>query len=165
MSAYYVALNFPNVDFIYRNVKQRLTSDFERKWRADCQTSPKARTYRLVKTKFEREWYLSNLPVDKCIQLCRFRCSNHNLPIETGRHRRIPREERLCQLCNFGVLGDERHAILECPAFNTLRAKLLPLHFSTIPDVISLKVLLTTKHVQLLSNLSALCTVIYKTLK
>mgnify|MGYP001195529472 CR=1 FL=1 len=35
------------------------------------------------------------------------------MPIETGRWRRVEREERLCVTCN--VLGDEEHYIYTCP--------------------------------------------------
>ena len=43
----------------------------------------------------------------------RFRLGSHLLPIETGRWARISREDRLCTAC--GVLGDEHHAIYQCP--------------------------------------------------
>ena len=44
--------------------------------------------------------------------IIKFRLGNHYLPIETGRWRSIPRQERLCTVC--GVLGDERHALYNC---------------------------------------------------
>ena len=43
----------------------------------------------------------------------RLRLSSHSMPIETGRWRRIPREERLCTACN--TIGDEEHYIYTCP--------------------------------------------------
>ena len=49
-------------------------------------------------------------PIAKVI--CKFRLGSHRLPIETGRWRRIPRNERLCGVC--GVLGDEKHFLFEC---------------------------------------------------
>ena len=44
--------------------------------------------------------------------IIRFRLGSHNLPIETGRWSRIPRDERLCGVCK--VLGDEKHALFDC---------------------------------------------------
>ena len=41
-----------------------------------------------------------------------FRLGSHNLPIETGRWSRIPRENRMCSRCN--VLGDEHHFVFYC---------------------------------------------------
>ena len=46
--------------------------------------------------------------------ITRFRCGSHNLPIETGRWRRIPRQARLCSVCH--VMGDESHVLFNCTA-------------------------------------------------
>ena len=43
----------------------------------------------------------------------RLRLSAHRMPIETGRWRRLKREERTCTSCN--TLGDEEHYIYTCP--------------------------------------------------
>ena len=44
--------------------------------------------------------------------MVKFRVGSHNLPIETGRWNRTPREERLCATC--GVIGDEDHVLFRC---------------------------------------------------
>jgi hypothetical protein len=70
--------------------------------------------------KFTPEFYHSNLGVsfenyleilkDKDLfLLCRFRASNHRLPIEIGRWQNINRENRECNLCQGRELGDEFH--------------------------------------------------------
>ena len=41
------------------------------------------------------------------IALCRFRISAHSPSIETGRHQRIPRENRLCTNCRMNVVENE----------------------------------------------------------
>ena len=51
--------------------------------------------YRLFKTKHIYEPYLNTLSLKN-----RFRLCNHRLPIETGRWFNIPREERICIMCN-----------------------------------------------------------------
>ena len=43
------------------------------------------------------------------------------LRIETGRHDNIPREERLCNLCNCNRTEDETHFLLDCPSFSSIR--------------------------------------------
>jgi hypothetical protein len=47
--------------------------------------------------------------VENIILLCRFRCGNHRLPIESGRWQNIPRQKRLCHLCDSREMGDEYH--------------------------------------------------------
>ena len=46
-------------------------------------------------------------------KLPRLRLSSHCMPVETGRWRRLTREERVCTACN--TLGDEEHYIYTCP--------------------------------------------------
>ena len=43
----------------------------------------------------------------------RLRLSSHSMPIETGRWKRVTREQRLCRTCK--ILGDEKHYIYDCP--------------------------------------------------
>ena len=54
-------------------------------------------------------------------RILRFRMGSHLLPIEQGRHLRLPCHKRVSSLCHIGALGDERHMLLECPAFADLR--------------------------------------------
>ena len=44
--------------------------------------------------------------------LTKFRLSEHKLLIEIGRNLKIPRDQRLCEICN--VLEDEFHFFYEC---------------------------------------------------
>ena len=64
-------------------------------------------------------------------------CSSHTLRIETGRHSNIPRDERLCQLCELGKIEDEDHFIMECPKFSQIRQK-SPIKFENYASVESL---------------------------
>ena len=57
----------------------------------------------------------------KLQRILRFRMGSHLLPIEQGRHLRLPRHRRVCRLCHTGALGDKRHMLLECPALADLR--------------------------------------------
>ena len=52
----------------------------------------------------------------KLQRILRFRMGSHLLPIEQGRHLRLPRHRRVCRLRHIGALGDERHMLLECLA-------------------------------------------------
>ena len=48
---------------------------------------------------------------------------DHNLAIEKGRYLKIPREQRLCVVCN--VVEDEAHFLLHCKTNESLRNTLL----------------------------------------
>jgi hypothetical protein len=48
--------------------------------------------------------------------------SFHKLSIETGRHTRVSRANRLCPCCNANAREDELH-VFECAAYAGLRAQ------------------------------------------
>ena len=49
--------------------------------------------------------------------LVKFRCSDHSLEIEKGRHKKIPRTERFCKLCSTDILETEKHFLFECKVY------------------------------------------------
>ena len=51
----------------------------------------------------------------------KLRISSHKLKIETGRYDNIPRDDRLCNLCNCNRTEDETHFLLDCPSFSSIR--------------------------------------------
>ncbi len=58
--------------------------------------------------------------------LSRFRCSNHHLEVECGRHAKpesVPRRDRVCRLCSLGAVEDEDHLLLVCLAHHDIRCK------------------------------------------
>ena len=77
------------------------------------ETSTKLTIFSNIKRNYKYEPYLDVPPNNRYIT--KFRLSDHNLPIERGRYHRpkIPRNERLCSLCN-NEIGDEIHALLQC---------------------------------------------------
>ena len=83
----------------------------------------KLRFYKLFKNAFSREPYLDHI---NCFHLrkvvSKFRCSDHRLEIETGRHRKLKVEERICQLCKENI-ETELHFLQECPLYRKLRTK------------------------------------------
>ena len=93
--------------------------------RANDVEQNKLRTYKLFKQNIQTEKYLLTVKNQKIRKnICRFRISSHNLPIETGRHRRpdkIPSHLRTCNNCNLGRVGDEYHTIMECNVHSTER--------------------------------------------
>ena len=85
----------------------------------------KLRTYSLIKSTFQREDYLVQIRNTRHRQtLTKLRLSNHKLRIETGRHKKLPPVDRICEICNCGV-EDEIHFLVKCPQYDPLRESLL----------------------------------------
>ena len=94
--------------------------------------------YRLFKNDANFEEYLDNLSVKERTLLCRFRTTNHRLIIETGRWSGIDRAERLCNICNQGLIGDEYHYLIFIRMlffFNEERKMYLKNEYCQRPDV------------------------------
>ena len=67
--------------------------------------SSKASCYTLFKTDANFEDYLDNLSVNERTLLCKFRTTNYRLIIETERWSGTDRVERICNLCNQGLIN------------------------------------------------------------
>ena len=62
--------------------------------------SSKSAIYHIFKSELEPERYLLMSNWNCISSLARFRCSNHKLVIEEGRHNAINLENRLCKFCD-----------------------------------------------------------------
>ena len=81
----------------------------------------KLRFYKIFKKHFCREPYLefiTNFHLRK--QVAKFRCSDHSLEIEIGRHKKIQADQRFCKFC-VSKVETELHFLNECPAYNNVR--------------------------------------------
>ncbi len=65
--------------------------------------------------------YVLYIIVDIGQILAKFRSGIIPLSIETGRFQNMPREFRLCTMCNDNVIEDETHFIFYCNQYNDLR--------------------------------------------
>jgi hypothetical protein len=113
-------------------IVQRLKDQYYQCWHADINRNSKFTTYCLFK---QVNVFENNLSVIKCskfrIALTKFRCSNHMLEIETGRHNRC---ERVCKLCK-NVDEDEYHFLLVCPVLRNIRSACLKPFFTRWPTI------------------------------
>lgn len=55
--------------------------------------------------------------------ISKFRTSQHNLEVECGRWKDIPREERTCKCCSLALTEDESHLIFDCPLYYDIRGQ------------------------------------------
>ena len=72
--------------------------------------------------------------------LSRIRCSSHPLAIEKGRQKnpKIPREERLCTLCEERVVEDEEHFLLKCTTYTHLREH-HQINSQNVPEILNME--------------------------
>ena len=143
---------------IFKNlIKRKLQDQYLQSWNSKMNESAKCLNYRLYKQSFEFENYLDILPMHLAKFLCKFRCCNHKLPIEEGRFFGIDRADRICNLCNMNVLGDEFHYLLQCRFFDVERKKYIQPYFFTHTNVLKFYELMNTKDYNLLVKLSIFC--------
>ena len=97
--------------------------------------SPKACTYNTIKNRVCLEAYFETITNKKHrTGLTRFRLSNHDLLIEKGMHMRprLDRSDRKCFICKDKV-ENERHFIVECPAYEKERKELFDCCYEKCP--------------------------------
>jgi hypothetical protein len=85
--------------------------------------SSKRTTYLTINPRLDKiKIYNSNqIREQKRVMVSRFRLSAHRLRVETGRWKRIPREERTCD-CSSAI-QDENHVVFNCGLSQTIRCK------------------------------------------
>jgi len=133
-------LNDQGVGVLYTNVKcaiasahaSYLESTYGEQARA---RSSRIRTYQLMNTNYTTESgysyahqnYLQAITNVQLRQsLSRFKCSNHHLEVECGKHAKlesVPKRNRVCRLCPLGAIEDENHLLLMCLAHHDIWRK------------------------------------------
>ena len=103
-----------NIQWLKKTVFHILLDQFKQSWNSEMYNSSKGINYRIFKTTLSLEKYLLDLPYKYQKSFCMFRTSNAKLPIERGRWYDIPRENRICTICNCIEIGDEFHYLFHC---------------------------------------------------
>ena len=154
--------NFISHKWLIESTKLRLTDQFKQNLHSTLHLSPKTLSYRLFKSDFRFEKYLEVLNDKNRFTFCRFRTSNHRLPIEVWRWTKVERHSRLCQLCQSHEIGDEFHYVLQCPNFVTERKNLIPKYFFNRPNALKLSSLFNKKKLETIRKLCKLIDIINK---
>ena len=81
-----------------------------------------------------------NVPAKFRKYLIKFRNRNYMLPVETGRWRPIPLQNRKFHLCHLDI-GDEYHYVLTCNYLNNLRKHYVDRKFFVRPNAIKFSML------------------------
>ena len=75
-----------NLCWIKNNIKLRIRDQFLQQWYSSINNSSSCTNYRIFKKEFKLEHYLLTLPRAHAIHFYRFRLSNTNIPVVTGRY-------------------------------------------------------------------------------
>ena len=156
-------LNFPNKNWLLKSTKQKLTDLYLNEWNNACNNNTSCYIYKLFKTSSGFENYLTKVPFKLRKYLIQIRTRNHRLPIEKGRWRRIPRENRKCHLCSQDI-GDEFHYILSCSKLNNLCRQYLDPYYLSRPNTYKFGKLLNSKNISILRKLCLFIKQIFNTL-
>ena len=117
----------------------------------NCATTSKLRTFYAICGLPLKADVIVTTPLLKSHRsvVAKLMCGTSNLEIERGRHKKIPRENRICILCqNMEVEDDEVHFILKCPFYDDLRNPILQLanlQYPELTDLEQLKVIFQSK--------------------
>ena len=86
----------------------------------------KLRFYKQFKYTFRFEPYLHLIPNFQLRKvISKFRCSDHDLEIEKGRHKKLKIEDRICKTCKTAIESEE-HFLRFCPDYGHLRQGYFP---------------------------------------
>ena len=109
-----------------------IKNHFKSNWEDGIKNSSKLAIYSQFKCYLIPESYLEIINIrKKLIALSKFRCSNHQLAIEQGRHSQILMTDRIFVLCNARncvVVEDEYHFLLICDDYKLLRHRYVTKH-------------------------------------
>ena len=129
----YTSLSPGFIDNVIKVIKEHYVEQWKRKLGDTDSEDGKLSMYRKVKSDFAIEPYLTQIKKFKDRRsLTAIRISAHKLEIETGRYIQdsnrepVHRKNRYCMLCKekgHTLLGDELHALRECPTFEKERQK------------------------------------------
>ena len=104
-------------------------------WHSEVDTNRLCINYKLFKVEVGLEHYLIKLDINDRINLCKYRCGSHKLPISEGRYL-ADTPVKMCLLCNSEDSGDEYHYVMVCPVFNLSRAKYIKRYYYTRPNTL-----------------------------
>ena len=116
-------LGFMRQNTIIHMIKN-LENNYMIYWQNEINSSEKLIFYRMYKQGFRTSNYINILKnAQERQSFAKFYTSNHDLLIETGRYSKpkIPRGERICNLCISKKVEDEIHFLLHCSKYEILR--------------------------------------------
>ena len=160
-ATYLLDCNIPvKGETVSKALKYKLRELFVIDWRKQLGKSSKCDTYSMFKVNFEPEKYLSYLPQNLAVNLCKFRTSNHRLEIETMRYVRpfVNRLDRKCFKCTLSETGNEYHHLLVCPYFADIRLKYISNRYTQNVSFVKFLDLISSRSGKIMFNLAIFIT-------
>jgi len=118
--------------------------------------------YRAMTIVKKPQTYLLKLPKYYAYALCKFKCTNHHLPIVKGRYLNIPLDDRKCTICNLNEIGDEFHYLFKCTFFTAHRALYMMRYYYTQPNMFKMVQLFESTDYHDMLNLAKFTDIIVK---
>ena len=140
-------------EWVVNSVEMKL-KDMERQtWHAELERNVLCSNYKVFKDEHKTEKYISDLDTPDRINLTKYRCGSHRLPVATERY---SGQENLhpCALCDNNDVGDEYHYVLICPVFRDVRGKYIKAYYYRRPSCLKFNQLFNTKSLKELKNLA-----------
>ena len=141
----------------------KLSDIFKQKWHDEVSENRLCTNYRIFKHEHKMEKYLTLLDRGHRINLTKFRCGNHKLPVNSGRFQGRPRCERVCNLCTSNVTGDEFHYVFDCSFFDVERRSLIKPYYLRRPNTVKMEQLFNMTSAKWLTSLSNFVKIIMNT--
>lgn len=100
----------------------KMKNQYFEKWKSDIAVSKKLQFFKSFKDNYDSEKYLDVITnFEQRRHFTKFRLSNHQLAIETGRYKKLQVEDRICTLCDDITVESEMHMLFNCSFYKTLR--------------------------------------------
>ena len=120
----------PSKKFRVQDIFKNLLKKFDECWEHDKKSSSKLSFYNTCKLKFGKESYLyCTKGFSRRSNTTKLRISAHDLEVERGRFKKLPRESRTCHWCKtsmgIDIVEDENHLLFDCDFYAILRSKLI----------------------------------------
>ena len=136
----------PSKKFRIEEILKTMKDYFRIGWENEKSNSIKLSLfYNKIKHSFKKEEYLDLVTnASYRYRTTKLRISAHDLEIEHGRYKNIPREDRICKWCkitlNANVVENEDHVLFSCDLYSNHRRKLINTIRKCRPKIMQCKI-------------------------
>lgn len=148
-----------NIPWVKKTLNLRLIDMYEQNWLSEVYENSQCKNYRIFKARLVLEKISLSLSNRDRLSLCSFRCGNTKIPAIAGRFLNIDHNDRLCELCTSGSIGDEFYYLFQCMAFISDREHFVKRYYRLGPNTLKMAQLSTTSNKRVQRNLATFCSI------